>query len=120
MALEPRELTMEAAASIPLVGLTVWQALVDRANLQAGQKVPIHAPARMECVPSQSNWPSTSVWRARIRTGVITPCHIIIYIKFKLFPVCGLAEQIAGSPGSDVTVHGCEVVMEKDVGGLSA
>jgi len=40
---KPRTLTMEEAASIPLVGLTAWQVLVDRANLKQGQKVLIHA-----------------------------------------------------------------------------
>ncbi|MDZ7650728.1 MAG: NADP-dependent oxidoreductase [Cytophagales bacterium] len=34
---------MEEAASIPLVGLTVWQALVEKANLKKGQKVFIQA-----------------------------------------------------------------------------
>ena len=34
---------MEEAASIPLVGLTAWQVLVERAKLQRGQKVLIHA-----------------------------------------------------------------------------
>jgi NADPH:quinone reductase-like Zn-dependent oxidoreductase len=34
---------MEEAASIPLVGLTAWQALIERANLRQGQKVLIHA-----------------------------------------------------------------------------
>src|SRR5881397_4173126 len=34
---------MEEAASIPLVGLTAWQALIERANLKQGQKVLIHA-----------------------------------------------------------------------------
>jgi alcohol dehydrogenase len=34
---------MEEAASIPLVGLTAWQALIERANLKAGEKVLIHA-----------------------------------------------------------------------------
>jgi alcohol dehydrogenase len=34
---------MEEAASIPLVGLTAWQALIERAHLQRGQKVLIHA-----------------------------------------------------------------------------
>src|SRR5947207_15988548 len=34
---------MEEAASIPLVGLTAWQALIERANLKRGQKVLIHA-----------------------------------------------------------------------------
>src|SRR6266705_1696289 len=43
VALKPKALTMEEAASIPLVGLTGWQALVERANLRQGQKVLIHA-----------------------------------------------------------------------------
>jgi NADPH:quinone reductase-like Zn-dependent oxidoreductase len=43
VAIKPKRLTMEEAASIPLVGLTAWQALVERANLKAGQKVLIHA-----------------------------------------------------------------------------
>jgi NADPH:quinone reductase-like Zn-dependent oxidoreductase len=43
LALKPKNLTMEEAASIPLVGLTAWQALVDRAGLRKGQKVLIHA-----------------------------------------------------------------------------
>ena len=34
---------MEEAASIPLVGLTAWQALIEMANLQKGQKVFIQA-----------------------------------------------------------------------------
>lgn len=43
LALKPRGLTMEEAASIPLVGLTAWQALVERAQLRKGQKVFIQA-----------------------------------------------------------------------------
>lgn len=42
-ALKPKTLSMEEAASIPLVGLTAWQVLVERAKLQKGQKVLIHA-----------------------------------------------------------------------------
>ena len=34
---------MEEAASIPLVGLTAWQALIEIGNLKKGQKVLIHA-----------------------------------------------------------------------------
>lgn len=40
---KPKSLSMEGAASIPLVGLTAWQALIERANLKKGQKVLIHA-----------------------------------------------------------------------------
>lgn len=43
LALKPKNLSMEEAASIPLVGLTSWQALVEIANLQKGQKVFIQA-----------------------------------------------------------------------------
>lgn len=43
VAIKPRNLTMEEAASIPLVGLTAWQALVDKGKLQKGQKVFIQA-----------------------------------------------------------------------------
>jgi NADPH:quinone reductase-like Zn-dependent oxidoreductase len=43
VAIKPKNLTMEEAASIPLVGLTAWQALVEKANLQRGQKVFIQA-----------------------------------------------------------------------------
>lgn len=43
VALKPKNLTMEEAASIPLVGLTAWQVLVERAGLRKGQKVLIHA-----------------------------------------------------------------------------
>ncbi|MDR6538675.1 NADP-dependent oxidoreductase [Variovorax soli] len=43
VALKPRGLTMEEAASIPIVGLTAWQALVGKAGLKKGQKVFIQA-----------------------------------------------------------------------------
>ena len=43
LALKPANLTMEEAASIPLVGLTAWQALVEKAGLKKGQQVFIQA-----------------------------------------------------------------------------
>lgn len=43
LAVKPANISMEEAASIPLVGLTVWQALVEIANLKKGQKVFIQA-----------------------------------------------------------------------------
>ena len=42
-ALKPANLDFEPAASIPMVGLTSWQALKERANLKPGQKVFIPA-----------------------------------------------------------------------------
>lgn len=43
LALKPGNLSMAEAASIPLVALTAWQALVETAKLRKGQKVLIHA-----------------------------------------------------------------------------
>ena len=43
LALKPKNISMEEAASIPLVGLTSWQALVEIAKLKKGQKVFIQA-----------------------------------------------------------------------------
>ena len=43
VAQKPKALSMEEAASLPLVALTAWQVLVERANLKKGQKVLIHA-----------------------------------------------------------------------------
>lgn len=43
LAHKPKNLTMEEAASIPLVGLTAWQTLVEKAGLKKGQRVFIQA-----------------------------------------------------------------------------
>jgi NADPH:quinone reductase-like Zn-dependent oxidoreductase len=40
---KPATLTMEEAASLPLVALTAWQALIERVDLKSGQKVLIQA-----------------------------------------------------------------------------
>ncbi|MFJ2368285.1 NADP-dependent oxidoreductase [Microbacterium sp. NPDC087665] len=45
LALAPTTISTVEAASLPLVALTAWQALVERGNVQAGQKVLIHAGA---------------------------------------------------------------------------
>jgi len=43
VALKPGTIGMEEAASIPLAALTAWQTLVERARLEKGQKILIHA-----------------------------------------------------------------------------
>ena len=45
VALKPKNISMEEAASIPLVGLTAWQALVDTAGVGAGSRVLINGAA---------------------------------------------------------------------------
>jgi NADPH:quinone reductase len=43
LAHKPKEISMKAAASLPLVTITAWEALIERARIQSGQKVLIHA-----------------------------------------------------------------------------
>jgi NADPH:quinone reductase-like Zn-dependent oxidoreductase len=45
LALKPTNLSMREAAALPLVFITAWEGLVDRAQVHAGQKVLIHAGA---------------------------------------------------------------------------
>jgi NADPH:quinone reductase-like Zn-dependent oxidoreductase len=45
LARRPESVGAEEAASLPLVALTAWQALVERGNVQPGQKVLVHAGA---------------------------------------------------------------------------
>jgi NADPH2:quinone reductase len=45
LAHKPKNLTMRQAAALPLSVITAWEGLVDRARVQQGQKVLIHAGA---------------------------------------------------------------------------
>lgn len=45
LAPKPRNLAFEEAASLPLAGLTAWEALVEIARLQPGQRVLVHGGA---------------------------------------------------------------------------
>ncbi|MFM9923651.1 zinc-dependent alcohol dehydrogenase family protein [Variovorax sp. H27-G14] len=45
LALKPHNLGMREAAGLPLVFITAWEGLVDRANTQAGQTVLVHGGA---------------------------------------------------------------------------
>ena len=45
LALKPKSLSMREAAALPLVTITAWEGLVDRAKVHGGQKVLIHSGA---------------------------------------------------------------------------
>jgi NADPH:quinone reductase-like Zn-dependent oxidoreductase len=66
VASKPANIDMEEAASVPLVGLTAWQVLVDRAKLGKGRRSSsMSAPAASG--PSPSNWRSISARPSRRR-----------------------------------------------------
>jgi NADPH2:quinone reductase len=45
LALKPKSLSMREAAALPLIAITAWEGVVDRARVRSGQKVLIHAGA---------------------------------------------------------------------------
>jgi NADPH:quinone reductase len=45
LARKPSNMTMREAAALPLIFITAWEGLVDRAKVQAGQKVLVHGGA---------------------------------------------------------------------------
>jgi NADPH:quinone reductase-like Zn-dependent oxidoreductase len=45
IALKPKSLSMREAAALPLITITAWEGIVDRAQVHAGQKVLVHAGA---------------------------------------------------------------------------
>ena len=45
VAAKPRKLSMQESAALPLVAITVWEALLERGKLQTGQTILIHAGA---------------------------------------------------------------------------
>lgn len=45
IAIKPARLTHEQAASVPISALTAWQGLLDRANVQPGERVLVHGGA---------------------------------------------------------------------------
>jgi NADPH:quinone reductase len=45
VALKPKSLSMREAAALPLITITAWEGIVDRAGVHEGQKVLVHAGA---------------------------------------------------------------------------
>ena len=45
IALKPKSLSMREAAALPLITITAWEGIVDRAKVRRGQKVLVHAGA---------------------------------------------------------------------------
>lgn len=45
IALKPKSLSMREAAALPLITITAWEGIVDRAKVHQGQKVLVHAGA---------------------------------------------------------------------------
>ncbi|RAL24098.1 NADP-dependent oxidoreductase [Thermoflavimicrobium daqui] len=66
VAKKPKNISFEEAASIPLVGLTAWQCLIDFADIKNGERVLIHAGAggvgsfAIQLAKAQGCWVATT------------------------------------------------------------
>jgi len=71
-AIKPGNINFVEAASLPLVGLTAWQALVDAANISEGKRVLIHAGAggvgsfAIQLAKARGAWVATTCSAANI------------------------------------------------------
>lgn len=96
LALKPKTLTMEEAASVPLVGLTAWQALVEKAKLKKGQRVFIQAGSggvgtfAIQLAKHLGATVATTTSTANV--GLVKSLHADVVIDYKK---AGLREHLA-------------------------
>lgn len=64
LALKPKNISMEEAASLPLVALTAWQVLVETARLKKARRS-LSTPAQVVSAPSPSSSPN--IWAPSLR-----------------------------------------------------
>ncbi len=64
LAHKPKQLSFKEAASLPLVAITAWEALIDRAKVQKGQTVLIHGGSGGvgQIAVQLAKWRGATVW----------------------------------------------------------
>lgn len=74
---KPKNVTMEEAAALPLVAITAWESLFDRANIKSGQNVLIHgATGGVGHVAIQlANWAGAKVFTTASKQNKIEIAH---------------------------------------------
>jgi NADPH2:quinone reductase len=96
VALKPKSLSMAESAALPLVSITAWEALMDRAKIKADQAVLIHAAA--------GGVGSIAIQLAK-------------WAKAKVFTTASTEEKLATGRklGADVTINYREQTVQKYV-----
>lgn len=117
VARKPANLNMEQAAAIPLVTLTAWQALVDIAQLRAGQKVLIHAGSggvgtvAIQLAKHLGAFVATTTSTANVEWVKALGADVVIDYKHQRFEdeLRGY-DVVLNSLGSDVLVNSLKVL----------
>ncbi len=121
-ALKPANLDFVQAASIPMVGLTSWQALLERAKLKPGQKVFIpagsggigtfaiqlakHIGARAGTTMAHRPGPGGSAWSPAGRNSSIAEATATV--RRSVHPRIRLRQIMAASPTKATRSNGCQ------------
>lgn len=107
VALKPASLSMAEAAALPLVTITAWEALIDRARVQPGDKVLIHAGAGgVGHVAVQIAKAAGAIVHATVSTpekqAIARELGADHVIDYRSVPVADYVAQYTGGKGFDV------------------
>ncbi len=114
VALKPASLSFEEAASIPLVALTSWQAIIEPARgepMQQGAKVLIHAGAggigtsaiQLAKLHGAEIWTTTSTRNVEFVSGLGAD-HVIDYKQSDYREICKDMDLVYDTLGGDTTM----------------
>ncbi|UYX50202.1 zinc-dependent alcohol dehydrogenase family protein [Bacillus thuringiensis] len=104
---KPKNLTMEEAAALPLVTITAWESLFDRANIKSGQNILIHgATGGVGHVAIQlAKWAGAKVFTTASQQNKIEIAHRLgadITINYKEEPVQKYVQKHTNGNGFEV------------------
>lgn len=109
VALKPKTLTMAQAAALPLVVITAWEGLIDKARVQPGQKVLIHgATGGVGHIAIQvAKWAGAVVYTtasSEERLAIGRELGADHLINYKTTPVDEYVAEYTGGLGFDVVM----------------
>ena len=105
LALKPANLSWREAASLPLVAITAWEGLVDRAHVRAGWKVLVHGGAggvgRLAVQIALSVGAEVAATGSQPRRGAIEGLGAS-FIDYRAEPVAAYVTRITDGEGFDL------------------
>jgi len=109
IARKPKNIDFPSAGSIPLVAITAWEALIDRANLQEGQRVLIHGGlggvghVAIQIAKSRGAVVHTTV-SSEEGMPIVHELGADAAINYREEPVADYVQRLTGSEGYDIVL----------------
>lgn len=109
VALKPKNLSMAEAAVLPLVAITAWEGLIDQADIQAGDRVLVHAgTGGVGHIAAQlAKWKGAQVFTtvsSPEKAALSRQLGADVTIDYRNMSVAQYVEQYTGGQGFDVVV----------------